>query len=119
MAQEVKADIAVLEEGLTKKDLSSTPAAPKTGYQKLYFRANQLMAQTSAGTERNLEENNKVTNNVSLSSQTVTNTTTHWHPSLVIDTPHTYTVNVGGTLLSAGTMVVNGTLVSNGTTIVL
>jgi hypothetical protein len=119
MATEIKGDIAVLEEGTTLKDLSSTPAAPKTGYQKLYVRANQLMAQTSAGVERNLEEANKVTNNASVSSQTILNATTYWHPSLNIPIGQTYTVNVGGTLLSAGTMVVDGTLISNGDTIVL
>ena len=119
MGQEFKGDKVVLEEVVETKDLSSSPTAPKSGYQNIYVRNAQVMAQDSAGAERNLEESNKVTNNLSISSQTVVVSTTRWHPVLTIDTPHTYTTNVGGTLLSAGTMVVDGTLINNGDTIVL
>jgi len=40
---------------------------------------------------------------------------THWHPNVTIDAADTWTVDVGGTFLTALTTTINGTLTINGT----
>lgn len=60
-----------------------------------------------------------LTTNINPANVTVVSGKTYWYPNYSIPIGTTWTVNTGGSLMSAGTVVVNGTLIVNGTSIVL
>lgn len=119
MADEVKGTKGVFEESVEVDVQASAPSNPVAGKEKYYPRAGSLRALDSTGSERNVEGPQKVTENDSTGPITVLVGTTYWHPSLDIQSADIYTVNVGGTLVSAGDFIVQGSLISNGDTIVL
>lgn len=61
----------------------------------------------------------RLTRNVCGAAVTVVTGTTYWYPNYNISTGVTWTVDTGGSLMSAGTTIVNGTLIVNGTSITL